>query len=108
MTAPVYDIQWTETALKMLEAISDVRARRTIFSKAGDLKKEPEKQGKPLTEELSGFRSVRAGGQRYRVIYAVSRQTVIVHIVAVGRRKEGDKKDIYQLAKKLLKLGMVR
>jgi mRNA interferase RelE/StbE len=31
----------------------------------------------------------------------------IVTVVALGMRKEGDKKDIYQLAKKLMRLGLL-
>ncbi len=37
--------------------------------------------------ELKGYRSVRAAGQRYRVIFKVRDKTVIVIIVAVGMRK---------------------
>ena len=33
---------------------------------------------------------------------------VVVVIVAVGRRKASDKNDIYELAKKLLRLGLLR
>jgi len=104
----VHTLKWTETALKMLEAVTDARVRRTVWARAGELTRDPEKQGKPLTGELAGFRSVRAAGQRFRIIYTVNRQEVIVYIVAVGRRKEGDKKDIYELARKLLKHGLVR
>jgi len=55
-----------------------------------------------------GFRSVRAVGQRYRIVYRVERREVVVVIVAVGRRKARDKNDIYELAKKLLRLGLLR
>ena len=108
MTAPVYTVKWTETALKLLEAVPDVRVRRLVWNRAGDLAREPEKQGKPLTGELAGFWSVRAAGQRFRLVYTVKRQGVVVYIVAVGRRKEGDRKGIYELAKKLLRQGLVR
>jgi mRNA interferase RelE/StbE len=47
-----------------------------------------------LVGELVGFRSVRAVGQRYRIIYRVARREVVVIIVAVGRRKHGDTRDI--------------
>ena len=52
--------------------------------------------------------SVRAVGQRYRIVYRVERREVVVLIVAVGRRKASDKNDIYELAKKLLRLGLLR
>ncbi len=69
------------------------------------LAKSPEQQGKLLVGELASFRSVRAVGQRYRIVYRVERREVVV---AVGERKAGDKGDIYELAKKLLRLGLLR
>lgn len=52
-------------------------------------------------DNLSGFRSVRAVGQRYRIIYKVEQEQVLVLVVGIGRRKDGDKKDIYTLLEKL-------
>jgi len=105
---PVYTIAWTETALKLAEAIPDQRVRRLISQRADQLAKSPEQQGKPLIGELAGFRSVRTAGQRYRIVYRVERREVAVVIVTVGRRKSGDKADIYELAKKLLRQGLLR
>lgn len=48
--------------------------------------------------ELSGFRSVRAVGQRYRIIYAIQGEQVKVIVIAVGIRKEGSKADVYAKA----------
>ena len=108
MTDSVHTIKWTETALKYAEAIQDQRIRRLISQRVDQLAKLPDKQGKPLVAELAGFRSVRAVGQRYRIVYRIERREVVVVIVAVGRRKAGDKSDIYELAKKLLRLGLLR
>jgi len=108
MTSPVYHIKWTETAVKLAEAIDDRRIRRIIVERAEQLAQDPEKQGKPLVGELAGFRSVRAVGQRHRIIYRVERKEVIVLIVAVGRRQAGVAGDIYELARKLLKQGLLR
>jgi mRNA interferase RelE/StbE len=72
------------------------------------LAESPAQQGKPLVGELVGFRSVRAVGQRYRIVYRVERREVVVVIVVVRRRKASDKSDIYELAKKLLRLGLLR
>ncbi len=66
---------------------------------------EPEKQGKSLQGSLSEFRSLRAAGQRYRIIYRVEQDAVVVLVVAVGIRR--DRKDIYSLMKKLLKSGLL-
>jgi mRNA interferase RelE/StbE len=91
----------------MIKSISDARIRGQISGVIDRLAEDPDRQGKPLVAELSGFRSIRAAGQRYRIIYKIIRKQVVVVIVAAGIRKEGSKKDIYQLAKKLLKLKLV-
>lgn len=66
------------------------------------LKHEPEKQGKALSEELTGYRSIRALGQRYRIIYQIVQHRVLVVVVGIGRRKEGDKRDVYTVTMRLL------
>lgn len=86
----------------MLTAIQDRREREKLVDRIDKLKIEPEKQGKALVDNLSGFRSVRAVGQRYRIVYRVKQEQVIVLVVGIGRRKDGDKKDIYALLEKLL------
>jgi len=91
----------------MIKGISDARIRSRIAEVIDRLAEDPDRQGKPLVAELSGFRSIRAVGQRYRIIYKIIKKQVVVVIVAAGIRKEGHKKDIYQLAKKLLKLKLV-
>jgi mRNA interferase RelE/StbE len=103
-----WKIQLTPTALKLLSDISDRRIREKIGSVIDRLEEDPEKQGKALLGELSGFRSMRAVGQRYRVIYQIRNNEVVVVIVAVGIRRDGAKDDIYTLAKKLFKLGLLQ
>ncbi len=70
------------------------------------LKTDPEKQGKILVKKLAGLRSIHAAG-RYRVIYKIDQDPAVVWIIAAGIRKEGDQKDIYKVAKKLLRLGLL-
>ena len=103
MTLPAYTVRWTAQAKVLLKAISDRRIQEAIFKRAAVLAQEPEKQGNPLIGELRGFRSVRAIGGRYRIIYRVERHKVWVVIVAVGIRKEGSQADVYALAQKLFR-----
>ncbi len=100
-------IQLTPTALKLLSDISDRRIREKIGAVIDRLTEEPEKQGKALLGELSGFLSTRAVGQRYRIIYKLRGDNIIVVIVAVGIRRDGAKDDIYNLAKKLFRLNLL-
>jgi mRNA interferase RelE/StbE len=88
----------------MLISIQDRRVREKIVGQVRLLETEPEKQGKPLMGELSGYRSLRAAGQRYRIIYRIEKEKTMVWIIALGIRKEGSKRDIYTLARKLISL----
>jgi mRNA interferase RelE/StbE len=97
----------TPTAMKLLAEIADRRIREKIGAVIDRLAEEPEKQGKALLGELSGFRTIRAVGQRYRIIYQIRGDEIIVVIVAVGIRRDGAKDDIYNLAKKLFRLGFL-
>lgn len=102
-----YQIEFTLHARKMLNDISDRRVREKIRERIDGLTQEPEKQGKPLFADLAGFRSLRAVGQRYRIIYQVKEERVIVVVLAVGLRRQGSRSDIYQLAKKLIRVGLL-
>lgn len=102
-----WEIKLTAPALRQLADIKDVRVRRQISKRIEALAYEPDRLGKPLTDDLEGYYSVRAVGQRYRIIYKLEEERVLVIVVTVGIRKEGDKKDAYELAKKLARLGLL-
>lgn len=103
--------QWTITmsslAISQLQIIKDKRVVEHILKRIDKLEHEPDKQGKVLSRELTGYRSVRAIGQRYRILYKVLDEQVVVLVVTVGMRKDGDKKDIYTLATNLARLGLL-
>ncbi len=99
-----WSIVFTPTAKQMLKKIADRRIQAKIIERVGLLAVDPEKQGKPLQAELQGYRSIRAVGQRYRILYTIERQKIVVIIVAVGIRKDGAKVDVYALAKKWVRL----
>jgi mRNA interferase RelE/StbE len=101
-----YRILITDTCLRLIEKIPDKKIQRSILDRIQKLSDEPEKQGKKLVKDLAGFRSVHAAG-RYRIIYKIEKRTVIIYVLAAGIRKEGDKKDIYKIAKKLLDAGLM-
>lgn len=101
-------IELTETALGMLNAIKDTRERGLILRRIRGLEHDPIEQGKPLIGPLQGYYSVRAAGQRYRIIYQVLPDRVVVLVVALGIRKEHDKRDIYSLAQRLVRLGLLQ
>ena len=91
----------------MLQEITNRDIQDAIRKRIRGLVTDPEKQGKPLGGPLRGFRSVRVYHERYRVLYRVDRTEVVVMVVALGIRKEGDRQDIYALAQKLLRSGLL-
>lgn len=97
-----YEIELTPLALEMLANVKDRRQQQALSDRIEQLKTDPEKQGKPLVEKLKGYRSVRAVGQRYRIIYKVELDKVVVLVVGIGLRKEGDRGDIYTVMQRLL------
>ena len=103
----MYRIVIQPTAFKLLKEISDRRIRKKISDRIDKLKESPEIHRKPLLSELDGYYSVRAVGQRYRIIYAIEQAQVTIIIVALGIRKDGSKQDVYAVAKKLLRLGLL-
>jgi mRNA interferase RelE/StbE len=92
---------------KQLSAIKDIRIRESISKRIEDLRHNPDKQGKPMIGELAAYRSLRAVGQRYRILYKVEVSRVVVSIVALGIRKDGDKANVYELARRLVRLGLL-
>jgi mRNA interferase RelE/StbE len=98
-----YRILITSTCLTLIDKIPDKKIKQTILNRIKKLSDEPDKQGKKL---VNGFRSVHAAG-RYRILYKIDKKTVIIYVLAAGIRKEGDKKDIYKIAKKLLNAGLL-
>ena len=92
----------TAEAKILLSVIRDRREQKLLFSRLEQLQDNPEQQGKGLRGELSEYRSIRAVGQRYRIIYRIENEEVLVIVVAIGRRQEGDRQDVYQIAQKLV------
>lgn len=109
-------VQWTETARNQLAKLPK-KVRRGILDKAGLLRDSPtpELVHKPLAGPLEGY--YRFTYARYRAVYSVKQETIangdiLVHIVvtviAVGKRSERDRQDIYRLAERLVKNQIVR
>jgi prevent-host-death family protein len=92
----------------MLRTIQDRRVRGIIAQRIDALAYEPDKQGRALLGELAGYRSVRAVGQRYRIIYQVNQDRVEVVVIALGLEREGSRRDIYSLAQRLIRLDLYR
>lgn len=106
-------IVWTATAKESLRKLP-LKVRSGLLEKArrlGDCD-DPRNAHKALTGPLANYKRITYA--RYRAIYTVSEDVltsgdtlilVTIRFVACGIRKEGDKKDVYRLAKNILKYG---
>lgn len=108
-------IVWTHTAADSLRKLPK-KVRAGILAKADELEdcEDPRAFHKPLTGPLHGY--YRLTYARYRAVYTVSEDeilngdvlvTVTVCFVAVGKREEHSKNDVYKLAQRAVELGLV-
>jgi hypothetical protein len=103
----VYTIKLTQIAAEFIAKL-DNKSQQQIMEKIEVLKEYPLKVGKPLKGNLQNYHSIRSVGQRYRIIYQVKETEIEVIVVAIGIRRDGDKKnDIYELMKKYVKIGLL-
>ena len=102
-----YQVQLTPEADEVLQAIADRRMRELILRRVERLSQEPDRQGSPLAGTLAGYRSVRAAGQRYRIIYRIEEERATVVVVGVGIRRGGDRQDIYNRVWRFVHLGFI-
>ncbi len=102
----IFKVRITNVCLSLIEKISDKKIQSKIIDRIDRLKSDPQSQGKVLVQRLAGFRSIHVAG-RYRILYRIDEEACTIWVVAAGIRKEGGQKDIYKVAKKLLKLGLI-
>ena len=103
----MYTIKLTQIAAEFIAKL-DNKSQQQVMEKLEILKEYPLKVGKALKGNLQNYRSIRSVGQRYRIIYQVKETEIEVIVVAVGIRRDGDKKnDVYELMKKYIKIGLL-
>ena len=106
-------IAWTTTAKRGLSNLPK-KVQRGLIEKIDELSgSDPRAGNKPLIGPLQGcYRIVYS---RYRAVYRVEEEKLangetLIHLkvlfIAVGIRKERDKKDVYKLAEKLIRLTL--
>lgn len=96
-----FTIILTDDAQRDLENITDLRTYQAIERKIDELQNEPDKRGEALHGNFKDYRKLKAA-KRYRIIYQVAMLEGVVTVVVIGIRKEGDKADAYEVARKRL------
>jgi mRNA interferase RelE/StbE len=82
---PKYSILIKPSAVKEIESIGSKRDRQAIVSLIETLAQNPRPHG---CEKLSGQEKYRLRKGRYRVVYSIGDQELIVFVVKVGHRKD--------------------
>jgi len=73
------------SAVKEIEAIPLKRERRRLVERIAGLAENPRPVG---VEKLSGQDKYRLRQERYRILYAIEDQNLLVYVVKVGHRKD--------------------
>lgn len=102
-----YVISIGAKAVEQLQGIRDRRIVGLLAERVRRLGEDAHLQGRPLADELTGLRSVRAVGQRYRIIYQVQLEAGRATVLTLGIRREGDKQDVYRVAERLRQRGFI-
>lgn len=100
-----YRVKLTKQAydnIRSLERREQVKLQGRLKELGGN----PNQLGKYLLGPLKGYKSIHFAG-RYRIVYKVKKQEVIVLVVGIGIRREGDNQDIYEHLKKLLRSNLL-
>jgi len=80
-----YRILIKPSAVKEIEAISPKKDRQRIVGRISKLADNPRPPG---CEKLSGQDKYRIRQGRYRIVYSIEDQDLIVYVVKVGHRKD--------------------
>ena len=73
------------SAVKDIEAIPLKRDRQRVVERISNLAEDPRPSG---SEKISGQDKYRVRQGRYRILYAIEDQDLLVQVVKVGQRKD--------------------
>ncbi len=82
----IYNSIWHEDALKDLQKLDRLEAKKIVEKVKNHLLLDPTKMGVPLEGALKGFYRYRIGN--YRIIYAIDFQEREVLVLFVNHRKD--------------------
>jgi mRNA interferase RelE/StbE len=88
-----YRVEFADETKKEFRALGHVAAAEILDAVEKKLTVDPEGYGDPLRKDLSGYFKLAVG--QWRVVYHVDDDLVLVLVLAVGKRAEGDRENIY-------------
>jgi addiction module RelE/StbE family toxin len=81
------------------------KSYETVRDLIKDLEFEPEKKGERLSGRLKGLYSLHYS--RFRIIYAIDNQELVVAVIGTGWHENESRRDIYKLIERALDSGIV-
>lgn len=87
-----YKVRFADETKKEFRKLGHVARADILGAIKKKLTKKPNDYGEPLARELVGYRKLPVG--RWRVVYYVEESNILVLVLAVGKRAEGDKENI--------------
>ena len=106
MPSEYFRVKLVDRAIDDLRRIGKRYGKKTyetIRDLVRDLEFEPNKKGEPLRGTLSGLYSRHYS--RFRIIYHVDSDELVVLVIACGFHEDGSRKDIYKLIERALESG---
>jgi mRNA interferase RelE/StbE len=88
-----YRVEFADETKKELRDLGHAAAIEILSAVDKKLTVDPEGYGDPLRKDLQGYFKLPVG--QWRVIYHVDNDLVLVLVLAVGKRAEGDRENIY-------------
>jgi mRNA interferase RelE/StbE len=88
-----YRVEFADETKKEFRDLGHVAAAEILDAVEKKLTVDPEGYGDPLRKDLSGYFKLAVG--QWRVVYHVDDDLVLVLVLAVGKRAEGDRENIY-------------
>lgn len=81
------------------------KSYETVRDLIKSLEFEPQKKGEPLSGRLKGLYSLHYS--RFRIIYGIYNQELVVAVVGAGWHEHDSRRDIYKLIERALDSGIV-
>lgn len=108
MRAPSYRVRLATRVKDDLRHIGKRYGKKsyeTVRDLISDLEFEPEKKGEALVGKLKGLHSLHYS--RFRIVYRIDKQELIVVVVGTGWHESDSRRDIYKLIEKALNTGII-
>jgi mRNA interferase RelE/StbE len=88
-----YKVRFADETKKEFRKLGPAARVAILSSIEKKLTTKPDEYGEPLVRELVGYRKLPVG--QWRVVYYVEKGRILVLVLAVGKRAEGDHENIY-------------